>query len=75
MATKETLVLLHGLGMSARVWDGTRRFLEPHLEVMAVSLLGHRGGAAPARRPVRIDDPEAVATTILDVTATRPISA
>jgi pimeloyl-ACP methyl ester carboxylesterase len=52
----EALLLLHGLGMSAAVWDGARRFLEPRFDVLAITLLGHRGGAAPVRRPVTIRD-------------------
>src|SRR3954454_7098836 len=43
---REPLVLLHGLGMSARVWDGVLPLLEPHHEVVALTALGHRGGAA-----------------------------
>ena len=56
MAENESLVLLHGLGMSPRVWDGTRRFLAPSYDVLAIATLGHRGGAVPVRRPVRIAD-------------------
>jgi pimeloyl-ACP methyl ester carboxylesterase len=56
MAGKEPLVLLHGLGMSARVWDGVVPLLEPHHEVHALTALGHRGGAAPSRRPVTVCD-------------------
>jgi pimeloyl-ACP methyl ester carboxylesterase len=52
----EPLVLLHGLGMSARVWDGVRPLLEPHHPVVALTTLGHRGGAAPSHRPVRVRD-------------------
>jgi pimeloyl-ACP methyl ester carboxylesterase len=56
MADREPLVLLHGLGMSSRVWDATRRTLEPHHDVIAVTTLGHRGGSVPVRRPVTIAD-------------------
>jgi pimeloyl-ACP methyl ester carboxylesterase len=51
-----SLLLLHGLGMSARAWAGVRPLLEPHHDVFAPTLLGHRGGAPPARRPVTIAD-------------------
>jgi pimeloyl-ACP methyl ester carboxylesterase len=50
------LVLLHGLGMSARVWDDVRPWLARHHEVVTPTLLGHRGGAAPPRRPVTVRD-------------------
>jgi pimeloyl-ACP methyl ester carboxylesterase len=54
--TKEPLVLLHGLGMSARVWDGVRPWLEAHHDVVALTALGHRGGADAPRRPVSVRD-------------------
>jgi pimeloyl-ACP methyl ester carboxylesterase len=49
-------VLLHALGMSARVWDDVRPLLEPHHEVIALTALGHRGGAKPVHRPARVGD-------------------
>jgi pimeloyl-ACP methyl ester carboxylesterase len=52
----EPLVLLHGLGMSARVWDDVRPLLEEAHAIIAPTLLGHRGGREPARRPVRVSD-------------------
>src|SRR5580765_7340519 len=55
-ADNEPLVLLHGLGMSERVWDGVRPLLEPHHDVVALTALGHRGGASPSRRPVTVRD-------------------
>jgi pimeloyl-ACP methyl ester carboxylesterase len=42
--------------MSPRVWDGVRPLLEPHHELMALTALGHRGGAAASRRPVKVRD-------------------
>jgi pimeloyl-ACP methyl ester carboxylesterase len=42
--------------MSARVWEGVQPLLEPHHEVVALTTLGHRGGAAPKRRPVKVTD-------------------
>jgi pimeloyl-ACP methyl ester carboxylesterase len=42
--------------MSPRVWEGVRPLLEPHHEVIALTTLGHRGGAAPSRRPVKVRD-------------------
>jgi pimeloyl-ACP methyl ester carboxylesterase len=56
MSDRETLVLLHGLTMSARVWHRTRPFLEPDFEVVTPTALGHAGGRTPARRPARIAD-------------------
>jgi pimeloyl-ACP methyl ester carboxylesterase len=50
------LLLLHGLGMSARVWDPLRARLATHHEVMVHTLLGHRGGAPAANRPALVDD-------------------
>jgi pimeloyl-ACP methyl ester carboxylesterase len=51
---REPLVLLHPLGMSPRVWDAVTPWLESHFEVLALPALGHRGGDAPARRPVTV---------------------
>ena len=56
MADREPLVLLHGVGMSARVWDDLRPLLDPHHEVFAFTSLGHRGGAAAMHRPVKVQD-------------------
>ena len=50
------LLLLHGLGMSARVWDPLRARLEPHHDVVAHTILGHRGGSPASSRPVLVDD-------------------
>ena len=50
------LVLLHGLGMSPRVWDRVRPLLEPHHDVVPLVALGHRGGARATRRPVKLSD-------------------
>ena len=56
MAAGEPLVLLHPLGMSARVWEPLRPALEPHHEFIALTTLGHRGGGAAARRPATVGD-------------------
>src|SRR4051794_3984657 len=42
--------------MSSRVWDGVRPLLEDQHEVVALDALGHRGGAAAARRPAGVRD-------------------
>jgi pimeloyl-ACP methyl ester carboxylesterase len=56
VAQKEALVLLHGVGMSARVWDRVRPLLEPHHELVIPTALGHRGGATASYRPVKVRD-------------------
>jgi pimeloyl-ACP methyl ester carboxylesterase len=56
VADEDALVLLHALGMSPRVWDGVRPWLEPHRAVVALTTLGHRGGTPAARGPVRVSD-------------------
>jgi pimeloyl-ACP methyl ester carboxylesterase len=50
------LLLLHGLGMSARVWDPVRAGLGTHHDVVAHTILGHRGGAPAPKRPVVVDE-------------------
>ncbi|MEV6333964.1 alpha/beta hydrolase [Nocardia vinacea] len=52
----EPLVLLHGVAMSARVWDPLVPKLSARYQVLAPTALGHRGGAAVPRRPARITD-------------------
>src|SRR4051812_33886079 len=42
--------------MSSRVWAGVRPLLEDQHEVVALDALGHRGGAAAARRPASVRD-------------------
>ncbi|TAL15188.1 MAG: alpha/beta hydrolase [Frankiales bacterium] len=44
--TRSALLLLHGLGGTAAVWDGLRAVLPPDVEVVAPDLPGH-GTAAP----------------------------
>jgi pimeloyl-ACP methyl ester carboxylesterase len=53
---RSQLILLHGLGMSARVWDDALRLLQPHHDVVALTTLGHRGGVTASRRPVTVRD-------------------
>jgi pimeloyl-ACP methyl ester carboxylesterase len=50
------LVLLHGLGMSAGVWGDVVPWLAPHHEVVALTALGHRGGAEAQQRPLTVAD-------------------
>jgi pimeloyl-ACP methyl ester carboxylesterase len=56
MAAGPPIVLLHGVGMSARAWVRVRPALERHHPVVALTALGHRGGAPPAHRPVAVRD-------------------
>ena len=56
MADEDPLVLLHALGMSPRVWAAVQPWLGTHRAVVALTTLGHRGGAPAARRPVRVRD-------------------
>jgi pimeloyl-ACP methyl ester carboxylesterase len=54
MPAGEPMVLLHGVGMSAHAWEDVRPALERHHEVVALTALGHRGGAPPTKRPVSV---------------------
>src|SRR4051794_37098029 len=56
MTNAAPLVLLHPLAMSASAWDDVRPELEPHHDVIALTALGHRGGAHADRRPVTVQD-------------------
>ncbi|MFI7000111.1 alpha/beta fold hydrolase [Nocardia sp. NPDC050175] len=56
ISDKPPLVLLHGITMSAKAWQDVTPLLEPHRAVVALTALGHRGGAPVARRPARISD-------------------
>ena len=42
--TGEPLVLVHGGGGTRRLWRTTIPLLEPHHDVLAVTLVGHFGG-------------------------------
>lgn len=44
MTTREPLLLLHGLMMSARVWTDVVPLLTDHHDVIAHTVAGHRGG-------------------------------
>jgi pimeloyl-ACP methyl ester carboxylesterase len=63
---KPPLVLLHGVTMSAKVWDELIPLLSPHHEVVALTALGHRGGPPPTRRPARVSDLIDAAQHMLD---------
>jgi pimeloyl-ACP methyl ester carboxylesterase len=53
--TREPLVLLHGLSMSARAWHRVRPLLEDDFDVITPTALGHSGGRPATRRPARIE--------------------
>lgn len=45
--TGETVLLIHGLAGSSKTWDAVMPLLTPHLDVIAVDLLGHGESAKP----------------------------
>jgi pimeloyl-ACP methyl ester carboxylesterase len=51
----EPLVLIHGGGGTPRLWRTTIPLLEPHHEVLAVTLAGHFGGPDPMRGGATVD--------------------
>lgn len=53
---KPPLVLLHPATSSGRVWQDVAPLLSKNHEVYVPTLLGHRGGPAPQRRPVTLTD-------------------
>ncbi len=52
----EPLILLHGVLGGPAHWREVVPLLAPHHDTVALSALGHAGGQAPARRPVRMVD-------------------
>ncbi|MFG3621003.1 alpha/beta fold hydrolase [Nocardia sp. NPDC047654] len=48
------LVLLHGVAMSARVWDDVIPLVQTRHEVVAPTALGHRGGPPVMRHPATV---------------------
>ncbi|MGQ0575020.1 MAG: alpha/beta fold hydrolase [Pseudonocardia sp.] len=58
------LVLLHGITGTWRMWEPLLPHLEPHHDVLALTLLGHRGGAPLA------DGAEASLDALVDAVAT-----
>jgi pimeloyl-ACP methyl ester carboxylesterase len=52
--SREPLVLLHGLSMSARAWHRVRPLLEDGFDVVTPTALGHCGGRPATQRPARI---------------------
>jgi len=45
---KSTLVFLHGLGGSGKIWEKQRRFFEPRIDVYAWDAPGYAGSALPS---------------------------
>lgn len=56
ISDKPTLVLLHGITMSAKAWQDVIPLLTDHHEVLALNALGHSGGSPVPRRPTEISD-------------------
>jgi pimeloyl-ACP methyl ester carboxylesterase len=52
----EPILLLHGLGMSARAWDPLVPALRERYDVLVPTLLGHRGGSPASHHPVTVRD-------------------
>jgi pimeloyl-ACP methyl ester carboxylesterase len=52
----EPLILLHGVACGPKHWREVMPLLAPHHDTIALSALGHDGGATPARHPVTIVD-------------------
>ncbi|MFD3426348.1 alpha/beta fold hydrolase [Nocardia fluminea] len=63
---KSSLVLFHGVTMSAAAWDGVVPHLTDHHDVLAPTALGHRGGPAALDRPVKVRDIVDAAERMLD---------
>jgi pimeloyl-ACP methyl ester carboxylesterase len=63
---KSPLVLLHPVTSSGRIWQDVVPLLSEYHEVHAPTLLGHRGGPAIQRRPVRVSDMVDAAERYLD---------
>ncbi|MFW0797154.1 alpha/beta hydrolase [Gordonia sp. CPCC 205515] len=51
-----SLVLLHGVTHSGRIWQDVVPWLSAHHDVHTPTLLGHRGGPQVEHRPVRVGD-------------------
>ncbi|WP_098699363.1 alpha/beta fold hydrolase [Nocardia farcinica] len=63
---RSSVVLFHGVTMSAAAWDDVVPHLSDHHEVFAPTALGHRGGPAVRQRPVRVRDVVDAAERMLD---------
>ncbi|WP_181721214.1 alpha/beta fold hydrolase [Nocardia gipuzkoensis] len=54
MRAAEPLVLLHGVAMSARVWDDVIPLVQTRHEVVVPTALGHRGGPPVRHHPTTV---------------------
>jgi pimeloyl-ACP methyl ester carboxylesterase len=63
----ETVVLLHGIGLSRAAWEPVRALLEPDFDVIAVDLPGF--GASPPLSPDVEPTPAALATRVASLLA------
>ncbi|MFD4440080.1 alpha/beta fold hydrolase [Nocardia sp. NPDC058519] len=66
MSGRSSVVLFHGVTMSAAAWDDVVPHLTEHHEVIAPTALGHRGGPEVRQRPVRVRDVVDAAERMLD---------
>src|SRR5580704_16742535 len=62
----EPLVLLHGILGSERMWSHVVPLLADHHDVIAPTMLGHRGGAPATMRPARLEHVVDDAQRLLD---------
>lgn len=62
----EPLVLLHGILGSERMWSHVVPLLADHYDVIAPTMLGHRGGRPASVRPVRLEHVVDDARRLLD---------
>ncbi|MFC9473236.1 alpha/beta fold hydrolase [Nocardia sp. NPDC056952] len=63
---KSSIVLFHGVTMSAAAWEDVVPCLTDHHDVIAPTALGHRGGPAVRERPVKVRDIVDAAERMLD---------
>ncbi|MFD6397313.1 alpha/beta fold hydrolase [Nocardia sp. NPDC060249] len=63
---KSSVVLFHGVTMSAAAWEGVVPWLTDHHDVVALTALGHRGGPVVRERPVTVRDIVDAAERMLD---------
>lgn len=63
---RSSVVLFHGVTMSAAAWDDVVPHLTEHHEVIALNALGHRGGPAARKHPTSVRDVVDAAEAMLD---------
>lgn len=63
---RSSIVLFHGVTMSASAWDDVVPYLTDHHDVIALTALGHRGGPTVRQRPTAVRDIVDAAERMLD---------